>query len=51
VKKKGIEIDFLRPKKISGDFTPLIDVFKYVIEEYSKKGLEYHKEKLLLRET
>jgi len=41
VKKKGIETDFLRPKKISGDTTPLMDVFKYVIEKYSKKGLEY----------
>ncbi len=41
VEKKGIKIDFMRPKKLSGDFTPLIDVFRYVIKEYSKKGLEY----------
>lgn len=41
VEKIKIKIDFMRPKKLSGDFTPLIDVFRYVIKEYSKKGFEY----------
>ena len=41
VEKKGIKIDFMRPKKLSGDLTPLIDVFQNVINEYSKKGFNY----------
>ena len=41
VEKKGIKIDFMRPKKLSGDLIPLIDVFQYVVDEYSKKGLNY----------
>ena len=34
VKKKGIEVDFLRPKKISGDKTALHDVYKFVVQKY-----------------
>ena len=41
VEKKGIKIDFMRPKKLSRDLTPLIDVFQYVIDEYSRTGFHY----------
>lgn len=41
VEKKGIKVDFLRPKKLSGDFTPLMSVFQYVVNEYSNQGLSY----------
>ena len=41
VEKKGVKIDFMRPKKLSRDLTPLIDVFQYVVDEYSKKGFNY----------
>ncbi len=41
VEKIKIKIDFMRPKNLSGDFTPLLDVFRHVIKEYSKKGFEY----------
>ncbi len=41
VEKKGIKIDFMRPKKLSGDLTPLMDVFQNVVDEYSKQGFNY----------
>ena len=41
VKKLGVEIDFMRPKKLSGDKTPTIDVLKYVHKIYLSKGENY----------
>ena len=37
VNLKGIRVDFLRPKNLSDDHTPLMPVLKYVIEEYKKR--------------
>ena len=41
VKKLGFEIDFMRPKKLSRDKTPTIDVLKYVHNVYISKGESY----------
>ena len=42
VKKKGIEVDFLRPKKISDDKTALHDVYKFVVQKYEKLGFSFN---------
>lgn len=42
VKKKGIEVDFLRPKKISDDKTALHDVYKFVVQKYAKLGFSFN---------
>jgi pseudaminic acid cytidylyltransferase len=39
--KKKIKVDFIRPKKLSNDKTPLFKVYKFVVEEYLKKGLVF----------
>ncbi len=39
VGKKKIKIDFMRPKKLSDDKTPLFDVYRFVVNQYKKKGL------------
>jgi len=37
VNLKGIKVDFLRPKNLSDDHTPLMPVIKYVLEQYNKR--------------
>ena len=37
--EKKITIDFLRPKKLSDDKTPLLSVLKHVVEKFSEKKL------------
>ena len=37
--ERKLSIDFLRSKKLAGDNIPLFEVYKFVVEEYSKKGL------------
>jgi len=32
----GLKIDFLRPKDLSNDFTPIMPVIKFVVEQYLK---------------
>lgn len=39
VEKLGIKIDFLRPKNLSDDFTPIMPVIKDVIKEFDKRNL------------
>lgn len=39
VEKEGLEIDFMRPQKLADDFTPLMPVYKYVLEEYKRSNL------------
>jgi pseudaminic acid cytidylyltransferase len=39
VESYGFEVDFLRPKKISGDYASIISVLKYVYNFYKKKNL------------
>ena len=39
VLKKSVKIDFMRPKSLSGDKTPLFDVYKFVVKEYEKRGV------------
>mgnify|MGYP006106007971 CR=1 FL=1 len=39
VKKYPININFLRPKKISNDVTPLMKVFDFVVSKYMKKNI------------
>lgn len=41
VKKLGFKIDFMRPKILSDDKTPTIDVLKFVYKEYLCKGENY----------
>jgi len=41
VEKDNIKIDFMRPKNLSGDHVPLIDVFKHVVLKYQKKGFNF----------
>lgn len=36
VNKIGLEIDFKRPKNLSDDYTPIMPVIKFVINEYKK---------------
>ena len=37
VGKKKIKIDFMRPKKLSDDKTPLFDVYRFVVNQYKKR--------------
>ena len=37
--ERKLSIDFMRSKKLAGDNIPLFEVYKFVVEEYSKKGL------------
>lgn len=39
VEKYGPKVEFLRPKKISGDYTPIISVLRYVYDYYKKKKI------------
>ena len=39
VRKKKIKIDFMRPKKLSDNKTPLFDVYRFVVSQYKKRGL------------
>mgnify|MGYP001433259155 CR=1 FL=1 len=41
VKKIGKFSDFLRPKKLSKDDTPLIPVLEYVVKKYELKGIKF----------
>jgi N-acylneuraminate cytidylyltransferase len=38
VENYGFEVEFLRPKKISGDKTPVFDVIEYVLKKYKSLG-------------
>ncbi len=37
----GIKPDFMRPKKLSNDETPIIEVIDFVVKEYSKIGEKF----------
>ena len=39
VGKKNIKIDFMRPKKLSDNKTPLFSVYRFVVNQYKKRGL------------
>jgi len=41
VKKKKLQIEFMRPKKLSDDKTPLFKVYNFVVNEYKKRGLMF----------
>ena len=41
VKEIGLEIDFNRPKSLSDDYTPIMPVVKYVIEQYEKRNQSF----------
>jgi len=38
LEKKGIKIDFLRPKKLTKNNVGLFEVYKFVVEKFKKKG-------------
>jgi N-acylneuraminate cytidylyltransferase len=42
LEKKGINIDFLRPKKLTEDTVGVFEVYKFVVKEFQKKGLIFH---------
>ena len=37
VEEYGLKVDFIRPSNLSDDFTPIMPVLKYVVEEYRKR--------------
>jgi N-acylneuraminate cytidylyltransferase len=41
VKKLGFEVDFMRDATLADDFTGLIPVLRWVVEEYRRRGQEY----------
>ena len=41
VEKNGLYIDFMRPKELSDDFTPLMPVILSVIETYKKNNIKF----------
>lgn len=41
ISEKKINIDFRRPKKLSGNKTPLYKVFKFVVSEYKKRRMNF----------
>ncbi len=41
VKNLGYEIDFFRDPPLADDFTPLLDVVKWVIRQYKRQGTRY----------
>ena len=41
VEKVGVKVDFIRPENLSDDFTPIIPVIKYIVEEYIKINERY----------
>ena len=41
VEKKNFKIDFLRPKKLANDKTPLKKVVDFTIKEYSNKNINF----------
>ena len=41
VEKNGLYIDFMRPKELSDDFTPIMPVILSVIETYQKKKIQF----------
>ena len=41
IEKLGFKIDFLRPKKLSGDKVGSLEVIKFIVDEYKKKGIKF----------
>ncbi len=41
VEKIGLKIEFLRPKHLAGDYTPTVDVLRYVYNKFKKKNFLY----------
>ena len=41
VKKKKLQIEFMRSKKLSDDKTPLFKVYNFVVNEYKKRGFVF----------
>lgn len=39
--KKGIVVDFMRPKKLTSDKAGIVEVVKFVYEKFKKMGLDY----------
>lgn len=48
VEKLGVKIDFLRPKNLADDHTPLLPVLKYVVETYLDRGEKFDEVWLLM---
>ena len=41
VEKNGLFIDFMRPKELSDDFTPIMPVISNVVETYKKNNIQF----------
>lgn len=41
VEKDGLKIDFMRPKSLADDFTPLMPVYQYVLDKYKELNLDF----------
>ena len=48
VENEGYNIDFMRPLRLADDYTPLIEVLRYVIEKYQEKDCIYDEIWLLM---
>ena len=48
IEQLGFSIDFMRPKELADDFTPLMPVLKFVREKYSLLGNEFDEIWLLM---
>jgi len=48
VEELGYPVDFLRPLSLSDDYTPIMPVLKFVLEEYYSRGREFDQVCLLM---
>jgi pseudaminic acid cytidylyltransferase len=48
VNELDFKVDFLRPSELADDHTPLMPVLKFVIEEFTKRGLNFDEVWLLM---
>ena len=44
----GVKVDFLRPKHLADDHTPIMPVLKFVLEEYRERGVMFDSVALLM---
>jgi len=41
VQECGFPVDFMRPESLADDYTPIMPVLKFVVEEYSRRGEQF----------
>ena len=48
VEKSGLKVEFMRPKELADDFTPIMPVLKFVTNKYSLKQITFEETWLLM---